>query len=72
MKQFLFFTREGFTFDPHHKEISNMQILGDGRGDDVLEAFVNFKRDQDYLLERGFKEVIAVQYVGDMIRHLEL
>jgi hypothetical protein len=72
MKQFLFFTREGFAFDPHHQEISNMQILGDGRGDDVLEAFVNFKHDQDYLLERGFKEVIAVQYVGDMIRHLEL
>lgn len=72
MKQFLFFTREGFTFDPNHKELHNMQILGDGTGDDVLEAFVNFKRDQDYLLERGFKEVIAVQYVGDMIRHLEL
>lgn len=49
-----------------------MQILGDGSGNDVLEAFGNFKREQDYLLERGFKEVIAVQYVGDMIRHLAL
>lgn len=71
MKQFLFFTKDGFTFDPNHKELHNMQIL-DGMGNDVLEAFGNFKRDQDYLLERGFKEVIAVQYVGEMIRHLEL
>lgn len=41
-------------------------------GNDVLEAFVSFKRNQDYLLSHGFKEIIAVQYVGDMIRHLEL
>jgi hypothetical protein len=72
MKQFLFFTTEGFTFDPHHKELHNMQILGDGMGEDVLEAFMSFKRNQDYLLSHGFKEIIAVQYVGDMIRPLEL
>lgn len=72
MKKFLFFTMEGFTFDPNHKELHNMQILGDARGDDVLEAFNNFKSDQNYLIEHGFKEVIAVQYVGDMIRQLEL
>jgi hypothetical protein len=72
MKQFLFFTTEGFTFDPNHKELHNMQILGDGMGNDILEAFVSFKRNQSYLLEYGFKELIAVEYVGDMIRHLEL
>ena len=72
MKKFLFFTLEGFTFDPNHKELHNMQILGDGAGDNIFEAFVSFKHNQDYLLEHGFKEVIAVQYVGDMIRHLEL
>jgi hypothetical protein len=49
-----------------------MQILGDGMGEDVLEAFMSFKRNQDYLLSHGFKEIIAVQYVGDMIRPLEL
>lgn len=49
-----------------------MQILGDGSGDDVLEAFRNFKREQSYLQEFGFKQIIAVQYVGDIIRHLEL
>lgn len=72
MKQFIFFTMEGYTFDPNHKELNNMQLLGDGRGNDVLDAFKNFKRDQSYLQEYAFKEIIAVQYVGDMIRHLEL
>lgn len=68
MKQYLFFATEGFMFDPYHKEISNMQILGD----DVVEAFGNFKCDQSYIQEFGFKEAMAVQYIGDMIRHLEL
>lgn len=72
MKKFLFFTIEGFTFDLHYKELHNMQILGDGAGDDVLEAFASFKHNQDYLLSSGFKEIIAVQYVGNFIRHLEL
>lgn len=72
MRQFLFFTREGFTFDPDHKELHNMQILGDGSGHDILEAFSNFKRNQSYLQRYAFKEIVAVQYVGDMIRHLEL
>jgi len=72
MKKFLFFSMEGFTFDPNHKELHNMQILGDGMGNDVLEAFGNFKCNQDYLLEYAFKKIVAVQYVGEMIRHLEL
>ena len=38
-KNFIFFTKDGFTFDIDNKEISNMQILGDGFGNDILEAF---------------------------------
>ena len=72
MKQFLFFTSEGFTYDPLNNEIDNMQILGDGSGTDVLEAFKNFKFNQSYLAQYAFKEVIAVEYVGDMISDLEL
>lgn len=72
MKSFIFFTNEGFTQDPNHKEIPNMQILGSGEGDEILEAFKNFKQNQSYLSEFTFREVIALEYIGDMIRHLEL
>jgi len=72
MKSFIFFTNEGFTQDPNNKEISNMQILGTGNGNEILEAFKNFKHNQSYLAEFSFTEVIAVEYIGDFIRHLEL
>ena len=72
MKNFILFTDEGFTYDPSDKEISNMQILGNGSGNNIQEAFKNFKQNQSYLSEFAFKEVIALEYVGDFIRHLEL
>ena len=48
-KNFLFFTKEGFTSDSKNKDIQNMQILGDGFGNDILEAFNNFKYEHQYL-----------------------
>ncbi|MBU0721450.1 hypothetical protein KJ877_08910 [bacterium] len=72
MKSFIFFTDEGYAQDPNHKEIPNMQILGTGNGDEILEAFKDFKDNQSYLLGFSFKEVIALEYIGDFIRHLEL
>lgn len=72
MKSFLFFTDEGFTYDPNEKIIENLQILGTGEGNDILEAFKDFKTNQSYLKEFTFKEVIALEYVGNFIRNLEL
>ena len=71
-KNFLFFTNEGFTYDPNNKEIQNMQILGDATGKDILEAFKNFKINQPYLKNFSFKNVMAIQTIGDVIRNLEL
>ena len=71
-KNFLFFTSEGFTYDGNNKKIENMQILGDGFGNDILEAFKNFKNDQKYLKDFSFKNIMAIQTVGDVIRNLEL
>ena len=71
-KNFLFFTSEGFTFDGNNKKIENMQILGDGFGEDIFEAFKNFKNEQAYLKDFTFKNVMAIQTIGDVIRNLEL
>ena len=49
-----------------------MQILGDGFGNDILEAFKNFKNEQQYLKDFTFKHVMAIQTIGDVIRNLEL
>jgi len=72
MRNFLFFTTEGTTYDPNDKEITNMQILGSQEGEDILEAFKNFKQTHSYLREYAFKEVNAIECVGDFIRNLEL
>ena len=71
-KNFLFFTSEGFTSDCNNKKIENMQILGDGFGEDIFEAFKNFKNEQAYLKDFTFKNVMAIQTIGDVIRNLEL
>lgn len=71
-KNFLFFTTEGFTYDSNNKEIQNMQILGDGFGKDIFEAFENFKNEQAYLKDFTFKNVMAIQTIGNVIRNLEL
>ncbi|MFW2591567.1 hypothetical protein ACN5PC_06585 [Aliarcobacter butzleri] len=72
MKNYLFFTSEGFTYDPKNKEIQNMQILGDATGNDVLEAFKNFKINQPYLKNFSFTNVMAIQTIDDVLRNLEL
>ena len=72
MKHYIFFTQEGSTVDPFDKETFNMQILGTGDGKDILEAFKNFKNNQSYLLEYSFKEILALEYVGEIITNLEL
>ena len=71
-KNFLFFTSDGFTFDCNNKKIENMQILGDGFGEDIFEAFKNFKKEQAYLKDFTFKNVMAIQTIGDVIRNVEL
>jgi hypothetical protein len=72
MRSYIFFTSEGFCYDPNHKKIPNMQILGSGDGTDTLEAFKSFKENQSYLNEFAFKEIVALEYLGDFIRHLKL
>ena len=49
-----------------------MQILGDGFGKDIFEAFKNFKIEHGYLKDFSFKNVMAIQTVGEVMTNLEL
>ncbi|MFA9373315.1 MAG: hypothetical protein ACERKK_04060 [Poseidonibacter sp.] len=46
MKNYLFLTKDGFTYDSSNYETNNLQLLGTGVGNDILEAFVSFKYNQ--------------------------
>ena len=72
MKNFLFYTSEGYTYDNLHNEANNMQVLGHGEGNDITEAFNHFKKNQSYILSQAYKNVMAIQIVGNTIFNLEL
>ena len=72
MKNYLFLTKDGFTYDTSDNQTNNLQLLGTGVGNDILEAFISFKYNQSYILKQSFKNIIAVEYVGDFILNLEL
>ena len=72
MKNYLFLTKDGSTLDPSDNETNNVQLLGTEVGNDVIEAFHSFKYHQSYLDKQSYKNVIAVEYVGDFIMNLEL
>ncbi|PIF03562.1 MAG: hypothetical protein CSA86_05335 [Arcobacter sp.] len=72
MKNYLFLTKDGFTFDKGDNETNNMQVLGTGMGDNIIEAFKDFKYNQSNILNLSFDDILAVEYVGDFIINLEL
>ncbi len=44
MKQFIFYTNEGFTEDNQNNPTENCQILGWGKGENSQEAFKNLMK----------------------------
>jgi hypothetical protein len=72
IRRFIFFTHDGYTYDPKQKEIHNIQILGNEKGSDVYEAFSTFKKNNSYLQEYAFTEVTAIEVIGDFTKNLYL
>ena len=71
-KSYLFFSKDGFTYDKSHNQTNNMQILGSGMGKNLNEAFKDFKKNQSYLLTLDYEDVIAVQTISEFITDLKL
>ena len=72
MKNYLFYTQEGFTYDKSHQSTNNMQLFGSAKGRNIDEAFKNFKEEQSYLLQKNYDKVIAIQTVSSAIINLRL
>ena len=69
---YLFFSKDGYTYDKSHNQTNNMQILGSGMGKNLNEAFKDFKKNQSYLLTLDYEDVIAVQTISEFITDLKL
>ena len=71
-KNFLFFSKDGFTYDKSNRLTNNMQLLGSGIGENLSEALKDFKRNQSYLLTFDYENLMAVQTVSEFITNLKL
>jgi hypothetical protein len=65
MKNYLFLTAEGYTFQPRSESIEpnieNLQVLGFVKGTNSEEAFYNLVKNNEYLLKTTFEEVFCYE-----------
>lgn len=65
IKDYIFITQEGFTFQPNSQsdipDIENMQVIGFAHGKNSAEAFEQLKFDNPYLVDTTFDELIALE-----------
>jgi len=65
MNNYIFITNEGVTYQPDststEPDIENCQVIGFAKGYNEKEAFKNLKKDNKYLLDTNFNEIICME-----------
>jgi len=76
MKEYIFITAEGFTYQPNSEstepDIENCQVVGYGQGGDAHEAFKAMLQESSYLLDTTFDEVIGMEVNEQKKEHFYL
>lgn len=76
MKDFIFITFEGYTFQPNSEsdipDIENMQVIGFSKGLNSKEAFENLKIKSSYLQETNFNEIISIELKDKKFEYFNL
>ncbi|MCD4706064.1 hypothetical protein K8R61_03215 [bacterium] len=76
MRHFIFLTQEGYTFQPNSEsdmpDIENLQVLGTAGGKDEKNAFDNFVRENEYLLDTNYKEVVVMELKNEKVYNFSL
>jgi hypothetical protein len=65
MKNYIFITEEGVTYQPNstspEPDIENCQVIGFTKGKNEDEAFKNLIKENEYLLDTNFNEIICIE-----------
>ncbi|KPK89401.1 hypothetical protein AMJ80_09845 [bacterium SM23_31] len=65
MKTYIFITEEGITYQPNtvspEPDIENCQVIGFAKGINEKKAIKNLVRENDYLLDTSFDEIICIE-----------
>lgn len=56
MKEFIFYTFEGYTISPKGEPLDNIQILGFERAKNEKEARKQLMQENQWIIEQGFCE----------------
>jgi len=72
IKVYIFYTSEGFTEDNQNKPTENCQILGWSKGKNSQEAFRNLLKENKYLEEIDFNEVMCQELVDEKVDYFLL
>lgn len=56
MKEFVFYTFEGYTESPTGQAVENIQILGFEFGENEIEARNHLIKENEWIIENGFRE----------------
>lgn len=68
MKQYIFLTFEGHTFQPdsesEEQDIENLQVIGFSSGLNQEDAFKNLIKESEYLMKTKFDEIFCY-HLGD-------
>lgn len=60
MKEYIFYTAEGFTQAPDGEDIENCQLLGRVYGNDMHDALQNLLNKHPWIEQRGFDPYEAI------------
>ena len=79
MKNYIFLTDEGYTFQPDSEsdmpDVENLQVIGVAKGKSQKEAFRNLIKNNKWVRETNFHEVFCYQLDNDFeksIRRFQL
>lgn len=56
MKEFIFYTFEGYTESPTGKVLENLQILGFEKGENENQAFKTLINNNQWIIKSGFNK----------------
>lgn len=68
MKEFIFYSLEGTTYDPCGEEVENCQLLGQASGKTKSEALHNLLKEHPWITEHHFNEY---EIMGRELAHCE-
>lgn len=72
MKNYIFLTTEGYTFQPNSEsidpDIDNLQVIGFAKGENSKKAFQSLLRENNYLKNTTFDEMFSYELSKDFLK----